>query len=188
MRSIFFLLLLSYSLPINGQTTNPFAKLKFDKVIFYDFTDIGEKGSLIVDNNGKYIQKILKQVTLDTAIIKKLNSKLGDKKSFGSGTAFCFDPHCGMVYYLNGKPVAQITICLACNRLYSNINIPAQKQGKQGQGEGSYYLLDGLSKSFRKFINELLKKNKFSNQIQPGSNFDKKNTIKNGSTSTKIWL
>jgi hypothetical protein len=76
------------------------------------------------------------------------------------------------VYFLKGKPVGQITICLGCNRLYSSIDIPAQKQGKQGEGKDTYYILDGLSKSFRQFTNELLKKNKFAHQIEPGSHFD----------------
>ncbi len=168
----FFILLIS-SLSVNGQVKNPFLQLKFDKVIFYDFKDIGEKGSLIVDNVGKPIQNIIKQVRLDTVTIKKLNIKLGDKKSYGNVTASCFDPHCGFVYFLNGKPVGQITICISCNRLYSNLDIPAKKQGKQGEGKDAYYMLDGLSKSLRKFINGLLVKNKFAHQIEPGSSFDK---------------
>ena len=172
MRIISFLLLLTLSLFSNGQTKNPFLNLKFDKVVFYDFEDIGEKGSLIVDNNGKYVQTILKQVQLDTTTIKKLNFKLGDKKSYGNGTAACFDPHCGFVHFLKGKPIGQITICLGCNRLYSNIDIPAQKQGQQGKGKDAYYILDGLSKSFRKYINGLLIKNKFAHQIEPGAHFD----------------
>jgi hypothetical protein len=173
MRIISFVLLLTFSLSSTGQTKNPFFNLKFDKVVFYDFEDIGDKGSLIVDNNGKFLQNILKQVQLDNTSIKKLNLKLGDKKSYGNGTAACFDPHCGFVYFLKGKPVGQITICLGCNRLYSSIDIPAQKQGKQGQGKDAYYMLDGLSKSFRQFINRLLIKNKFTHQIKPGSHFDK---------------
>jgi hypothetical protein len=171
MRIILFILLSTLSLSSIGQTKNPFLTLKFDNVVFYDFKDIGEKGSLIVDNNGKYLQAIIKQVQLDMTTIKKLNIKLGDKKSYGNGTASCFDPHCGFVYFLKGKPVGQMTICLGCNRLYSSIDIPAQKQGKQGQGKNAYYILDGLSNSFRQFINGLLVKNKFSHQIEPGSHF-----------------
>lgn len=172
MRIISFLLLLILCTKLNGQTKNPFLNLQFDKVVFYDFEDIAEKGSLIVDNNGKYLQSIIKQVQLDRVTINKLNVKLGDKQSYGNGTAACFDPHCGFVYFLKGKPVGQITICLGCNRLYSSIDIPAQKQGKQGKGKDAYYMLDGLSKSFRQYINGLLKKNKFTHQIEPGSHFD----------------
>jgi hypothetical protein len=76
-------------------------------------------------------------------------------------------------FILKGKAVAQVTICIGCNRLSSTIDIPAMEQGKVGKGNEAYYLQDGLSKSFRKYLNQLLKKYNFSNQIQPGSFFDK---------------
>ena len=173
MRILNLLLLLTISTVLHGQVNNPFLKLKFDKVVFYDFEEIGEEGSQLVDDNGKTVQKIIKQVQLDTSMISKLNSKLGDKRSYGNVTASCFDPHCGFVYFLNGKPVAQILICIDCNRLRSDIDIPAKKQGKQGTGADTYYIADGLSKSMRKFINGLLIKYKFTHQIEPGSSFDK---------------
>jgi hypothetical protein len=172
MRIIYLLLVLTFSLASFGQSKNPFNKLKFDKVVFYDFEDVGEKGAYIVNENGKNIQTIKKQIKLDSATVKKLNSKLGDKKSFGKQPASCFEPHCGFVYFLKDKPVAQITICFSCNRLYSSIVIPAQKQGKQGKGKEAYYIFNGLSKSFRLFLNSLLVMHKFSNQIEPGSSFD----------------
>lgn len=112
MRIITLLLLLTISYISSAQTGSPFRDLKLDKVVFFDFEDVGEKGSLIVDNSGKYIQTIIKQVQLDTETVRKLNAKL------------------------------------------------------------VYYLLDGLSKSFRKYIKGLLQKHKFTHQIEPGSHFD----------------
>lgn len=168
----FVLLLLSVSITSFGQSKNPYSKIKYDKVVFYDFI-IESKGLLIMDENGKYLQSIIKKVELDKSTISKLNYKLGDKKSFGAGTAACFDPHCGFVYFYKNIPVAQITICLGCNALSSTIELPAQEQGKQGKGKDAYFISDGMSKSFRKFINGLLIKHKFSNQIKPGSMFDK---------------
>ncbi len=155
-----------------SQTKNPYRDLKFDKVILYDFEPSAEKGSLIIDNGGKPLQTIVKQIQLDPATIKSFSSKLGNKASFGNVTAFCFDPHCGLVYFLKDKPVAQIAICLECNKLRSTIDLPAQQQGKQGQGQDVYYISDGLSKTFRKHINEMLKKYSFSHQIKSGSSFD----------------
>ena len=101
-----------------------------------------------------------------------MNIKLGDKKSYGNRTAACFDPHCGFVHFSKGKSVGQITICTGWNRLYSSIDIPAQKQGQQGKGADVYYILDVLSKSFRQYINGLLRKNTFAHQIEAGSQFD----------------
>lgn len=157
---------------LQAQENSPFKKLQFDKVIFYDFVVNGDKALLIIDSDGNYQQKIVKQVLLDKSTLMSFNNKLVDKASYGAGTASCFDPHCGLVYFLKGKVVAQITICIGCNRLYSTIDIPAKKQGKVGKGNDAYYLKDGMSKSFRKYLNQLLKKYNFSNQIEPGSFFD----------------
>jgi len=173
MRIISLLLLVTLTLSSNGQTKNPFVSLKFDKVVLYDYQPAGEDRSL-VDKKGQLetTAKIKKQVQPDTAIIKQLNKKLGDKKSYGQVTAFCFDPHLGIVYYLNGKIVRHVLVCMDCNAVRADIEIPAQKQDKQGQGDKAYYLGDGMSKSFRQFLNGLLKKYNFSHQIKAGSHFD----------------
>lgn len=153
--------------------TNPFSKLSYDKVVFYDFETARENGYLIIDTlTGKFRQKVIKKEELDLVTIKVLNRKLNEERSYGGTKADCFDPHCGFVYFLKNKPVAQVIICVSCNRLYSTLHIPAQKQGKQGEGSRVYYLLDGLSKTFRQTLNEWLKKYNFSHQITPGSIFD----------------
>jgi hypothetical protein len=164
MRFSGFLFFLILSFPLKAQQ-NPFLALKFDKVIMYDFT--GGKGSdlYIVDEKDELAKSISKQIQLDKATIAKLNEKLGNKKSYGAATAFCFDPHLGFVYYLKGKIVGHITICLDCNRLRSSISIAAQQQGKIGKGKDAYYISDGLSIPFRNFLNSLLVKNNFSHQI-----------------------
>jgi hypothetical protein len=172
MRKMTLLLLLTFSFCSYGQTKNPFLSLKFDKVIIYDYQPHGENPSLV--DNGQIIKAVTikRQVELDRPTIEKLNAKLGDKKSYGSSHADCFEPHLGIVYYLQNKIVGNVIICLDCNLLSSSIDIPALKQGKQGQGKDTYYILDGLSKSFRQFLNDLLKKYNLSNQIKPGSMFD----------------
>ncbi len=71
------------------------------------------------------------------------------------------------------KIVAHISVCLDCNVLRSGIDIPAQKQGKVGEGNSAYYTADGLTKSFRQFLNDLLKRYNFSHQIKAGSSFDR---------------
>ena len=156
---IFFLLILSTT---SKSQNNPFLTLKFDKLIMYDFA--GGKGSdlYIVDDKGQLAKSISKQIRLEKVNITKLNKKLGEKKSYGNPTAACFDPHLGFVYYLKGKIVGHITICLDCNRLHSSIKIIAQQQGKVGQGKEAYYISDGLSESFRIFLNALLVKYNFS--------------------------
>ena len=139
----------------------------------YDYQPKGEDPSLI-DKQGKLLSTVTikKQVQVDSATINELNRKLGDKKSYGQVTAMCFDPHLGIVYYLNGKVVRHVLVCMGCNALRADIDIPAQHQDRRGQGDKIYYLGDGMSKSFRQFINGLLIKYNFSHQIEAGSGFD----------------
>jgi len=140
----------------------------------YDYQPNGEDPSLI-DKYGNIIASVIikKKVDVETEIINQLNQKLGDRKSYGQVTAMCFDPHLGVVYYLNGKVVRHVLVCLDCNALRADVDIPAQHQDKQGQGDKTYYQGEGMSKSFRKFLNGLLKKYNFSHQIKQGSDFDK---------------
>ena len=156
-----------------AQQVNPFLNLRFDKVIVSDYESDGEHSYPLVDKNGILTNIVKKSRELDKQTISTLNIKLGDKKSYGQVQADCFEPHFGILYYKMNKVVAQIEICLSCNVLSSSIEIPAQKQGKQGKGDKAYYLGNGMSKSFRKFINSIVKKYNFSHQIQPGSHFDK---------------
>jgi hypothetical protein len=157
-----------------GQPNNPFLSLKFDKVIMYDYQPSGEDPSL-VDEKGQLISTVTikKQVHIDRKTVELLNNKIGDKHSYGQVTAMCFNPHLGIVYYLNGKIVRHVLVCMECNELRADIVIPAQKQDKQGEGDKAYYSGNGMSKSFRKFINGLLVKYDFSHQIKPNSDFDK---------------
>ncbi len=157
----------------NWAKKNSLISLKFDKIIIYDY-EHGEDPS-IIDSKGllSKLVKIKKQIELDKATSNKLNLKLSKKESYGNSHADCFEPHLGIVYYLKNAIVGDVLICFDCNRLNSSTDIPAQKQGKHGKSENVYYTLDGLSKSFRHFINELLKKYSFSHQIKLGSMFDK---------------
>ena len=83
-----------------------------------------------------------------------------------------------MVAELNRlSPIASIHHVINCaSRIpaaaYAASVEPAQNQNKVGEGDNAYYLGEGLSKSFRQFLNELLKKYNFSHQIKEGSAFD----------------
>jgi len=132
----------------------------------YDFSGGKDFNQYIVGNKGQLATSITKYIQLDKETISSLNQRLGSKSSFGGGEAACFTPHLGFVYYLKDKIVAYITICLDCNILVSSIPLDAQKQGRIGEGEDAYYMADGPSKVFRLFLNDLLKKYKFSHQLR----------------------
>lgn len=153
--------------------SNQFLKLTVDSVVFYDFGGQPEDEILsIVEKDGKLSKTVIKSAKLDKLTADNFTKILGQKESYGKQTASCFDPHLGVVYYSKGVPLAHVTICISCNRLYPSLDIKAQQQGKEGQGNGAYYTLNGMSKKFRKEINSLLIKYKFSHQIKEKTSFD----------------
>jgi hypothetical protein len=166
MKTILFVVWMILSLSIKAKVSNPYLTLKFDKVMMYDFSGSKDRNKYIVNANGQLATSITKHTQLDIESIKNLNTHLGIKSSYGGGKAACFDPHLGFVYYLKGKIVAYITICLDCNVLVSSLPLDAQKQGKVGEGKDTYYIADAPSKKFRTFLNDLLKNYNFSHQIR----------------------
>ena len=156
------------------QDINPYLKLSVDSVVFYDFGGLPEEEILsIIEKNNSLSKTVIKSAKLDKLNEDNFTKLLGQKISYGNSTASCFEPHLGVVYYSNKKPIAYINICLSCNRLYPSLTINAQLQGKQGEGDKIYYTGDGMSKNFRQKINSLLVKYKFSHQLNGKSMFDK---------------
>jgi hypothetical protein len=156
-----------------AQPAKTFSSLKYDQVIIYDYSGSKDYYLHIIDEQGRLAKTVTKQATLNTTEINKLSKSLDSKSSYGCGSAACFDPHLGIVYNYKTKIVAHVSVCLDCNALDSSIDIAAQKQGKIGNGKDAYYMLGGMSKTFRHFLNTLLIKYKFSHQIVPGEPFDK---------------
>lgn len=154
------------------QKGNPYARLAPDSVVFYDFEGSGKEVFSVVEKNGGLSPTVRRSAKLDQATADHFTRLLGDRASYGAGTASCFDPHLGVVYYKNKKVAAYINICLDCNRLHASKTIDAQLQGKQGKGKEAYYIADGMSPGFRKEINGLLVKYHFSHQLDGESMFD----------------
>ena len=152
---------------------NPFSKLKIDSVVIYDY-NVNAEGEHFypIIYKGKLSWPISKSIKLDKQTADTFTKKLELKESYGNSRADCFEPHLGIVYYLKGKPLEYVSICLYCNMLRASKEIPEQLQGKQGTRKEVYYTLDGMSKSFRKYLNDLIKKYNFSNQIKKNSLFD----------------
>jgi len=172
MRNILFILLFSYANWANAQALNPYITLKFDSLVFYDYE--GGKGMPeLVDSNGKLSNTVVKRAFIDGTTAKEFSRRLGLHSSYGQSKAFCFDPHLGAVYYLHGRPIATVQICLECNILRSSKKLVAQEQGLDvgGVEKTGEYTAEGMSKSFRKYINSLLKKFKFSHQLDPRGSF-----------------
>ncbi|MDX2171569.1 MAG: hypothetical protein SFY56_00515 [Bacteroidota bacterium] len=151
--------------------SNPFDTLKYDKVIAYDYNGSPE---MQIVTNGQVIpikNRIFKQSELTKEQLKKFNKTLGNTKSYGEGTAACFDPHFGIVYYNQNKIVGYISVCLSCNYLISFPKIPAQNSHKTDLCDECYAY--GFSKYGRKNISELVKELNFDHWQLNSELFDK---------------
>ncbi|MGL4631563.1 MAG: hypothetical protein ACRCVT_10195 [Leadbetterella sp.] len=104
----------------------PYGKLDYDKIIGYDYGGSEEPYPNVIDENGKFVPVIIGQQSLSQKQADRILSTLTKKTTYGGGTAACFHPGFGLVFYKNNKKVCQISICLDCNYLQSEIDIPAE--------------------------------------------------------------
>jgi len=70
---------------------NVFSKIKYDKVIAYNYN--GDGDIEIIDKNGQLAKKIRKSSALDKSQIIQITNLLCDKSTYGHDIAMCFDPH-----------------------------------------------------------------------------------------------
>ena len=146
---------------------NPYDRLKCDSVVAYDYD--GSGGRQIVKDNKLVMAdgqhgRIFGQRILTEKQIKKLHKIISNPRSYGRNIASCFDPHLGIVYYLNKEIVGFISICLDCNYLESSAQIPASlsKKGFMDTEKSIAITLRGFSKSARHNLNEFCKELKFN--------------------------
>jgi hypothetical protein len=164
MKTFAFAVLIFLLPATHGIIKNPPLQLRYDKVMMYDFNGGIGSDQTIVDAKGRLATSVTKQVALDKESAISLTKKLGEKESFGDEMAMCFEPHLGFVYYLKGKIVAYMTVCLDCNVFVSSIPLDPQKHEKLGIANDAY-IAGAPSKPFRAFLNSLLKKHNFSHQL-----------------------
>jgi hypothetical protein len=117
---------------ICAQNTNPYRSIKYDSVVMYDYDSPFRP---IIDDDGNLEQTISKSTKLNEKEITELNAFLCEKSSFGNSASACFDPHLGIVYYKNGKPYGHLSICMSCNRLKANPDLPALDQDQIGMSK-----------------------------------------------------
>lgn len=135
----------------------PFDKLEFDKVIAYDYEG-NEEGFNSVIKNGNFLPIIEKQHALSEIQIDYLiNGVLTSNTTYGETTAACFNPHLGVVFFKGLKPVMVIDICLDCNYLISDIEIPAAEYNKFKFENGEEYAARGFSNQGKHKIVKLAK-------------------------------
>ena len=175
MKFLFALLVL---VPIAASAQNPYLKLDYDSLVIYDYgnnmgdepgTNIGKKGNVY-----EFGFKPVKSAKLTKVEAKEFSIRIGADSSYGQGVASCYDPHFAAIYYKGGKAIANVEICIGCNRLYPSIEIPAKftRPEKIEKGE-TFYPHSGLSRNFRLYMKVLLDKYGFSHAPKGQSVFDK---------------
>lgn len=162
-----------FSLVTSAQ--NPYTALVYDSLVIYDYGFEGE-GESNIKQTGKYysfITKPAKSVKLTKAEAKEFSFRINADSSYGQGVASCFDPHFAAFYYKGGKVIANVEICIACNRLDPTLDITAPYKNPQKTDDGDVYYIDnGLSRSYRLYLKALLNKYGFSHAPTGESIFD----------------
>lgn len=147
-----------------GQT-NPFEKLKYDKVVAYEYQ--GQGGLLIEKCLKEESEKINKTLNLTEKQTEKLEKILTAEKAYGNTTMSCFDPHFAVIYYLKEKIAGTIDICLDCNYLISSEKIPSTELKMIKISDDYSYPAKGFSKTTRKEIYEFIKGLGFTKYLKP---------------------
>lgn len=140
----------------------PFDKLDYDKIIAYDFAGSEEPYPSVIDKKGKFVPVILRQQFLTQKQADKILSILTNKSTYGGVTAACFQPHFALVFYKDNKMINQISICLDCNYLISDIAIPAETHKKVNAGKEDEYPMIGFTKTGKRAIIDLCKQLNFT--------------------------
>ncbi|KIC95972.1 hypothetical protein OI18_03590 [Flavihumibacter solisilvae] len=112
--------------PKNGV---PFSKLDYDKLIAYDFAGSANTYPSVIDQKGNFVPVVMGQQYLSQEQADKILSALTNNSTYGEVTAACFEPHFALVLYKDNKKVTQINVCLDCNYLIAEIEIPAETHG-----------------------------------------------------------
>jgi hypothetical protein len=105
----------------------PFDTFTFDKVVAYDFESDSDSGAAIIED-GKFAARVYKQHALTQEQADRLLGMLAANTTYGGSPAACFEPHLGLVFYEDHEEVGHVSVCLACNRLDSSMDIPAMSK------------------------------------------------------------
>lgn len=153
---------------------NPYLKLVYDSLVIYDY-GFEAPGETNIKKTGKqytFIKKPIKSITLTKVEAKEFTTKIGEDSTYSQNSADCFDPHFAAFYYKKGKAIANVEICIGCNRLYPSKNIPAKFARPEKLAGYVIYPHSGMSKAFRLYMKDLLETYDFSHAPKGSSVYD----------------
>lgn len=129
----------------NSNEINPFAKIKYDSIVAYNYNtndDYNYDEELIVNKKINKGVGITWTKKLQKEEIKQIINILIDTATYGSPYAACFEPRFAIIFFKKAKIVAALEICLECNGLSSTLEIYAKQRQLYvsiGDIEVSYY-------------------------------------------------
>jgi hypothetical protein len=172
-----FLSLLLVFFVCSVKAQNPYATLVYDSLVIYDYGFEMRADESNIKKSGKHyslINKPAKSIKLSLVEAKEFTTKIGEDSTYAQYSADCFNPHFAAFYYNKGKAIANVEICIGCNRLYPSIEIPAKfARPERIEGGETFYPHSGLSRNFRLYMKALLDKYGFSHGPTGQSVFDK---------------
>jgi hypothetical protein len=107
---------------------NPFAKIKYDSVVAYNFALKDSRVHAILNKDSTLEKSTVlpgrKLIANETA---ELLGILNNKKTYGGPVMACFDPKHAFIFYREKRIVGLIEICFDCNFLRSTPELPAMR-------------------------------------------------------------
>ena len=165
--------LINKVLEAKKKPTNPFENIRFSKAVLYQF----KRNESMFKDNSKELIPMEDEKVLSSSQAQEIIEIMGDTSTYGQGVAACFIPRHGVIFYdLKNKPIAHITICMACNRMKSSpfINVSLyHHQIRTINGEKVVIPAEGFSKLGRQKLVAFFKKCGLKYDYQKSPMFDK---------------
>lgn len=119
---------------VKQKTATSFPNCSYSKVLLYELNGNGNHhGAASV-----FRQRTGRRKELKPAEIKSFLNLLNAKSSYGNTTAACHEPRIGLVFYTKEEaPCAYLSLCLACNNVYT---MPKITLGLQSGMESGFSL------------------------------------------------
>jgi hypothetical protein len=126
MNLLTILIMLSISGAACLAQSNPFAGIRYDRVIGYNFAMHDGRVHTILNKDSTLNKTtILPGKKLTSKQTKSLIKTITDTLTYGGVPYACFDPKHAFVFYRKSSIVALVEICFACSNIRSTPEIPA---------------------------------------------------------------
>lgn len=150
---------------------NPFEQLEYDRAVAYEYQGDGgrdirfvlQRPSIPVDSS----------IVLSPTQVAAFETLICGKDGYGANKSDCFDPHFAVAYFQGDSLIASVNVCLMCNYLIADPEVPATRAVVIDAGTESERFAYGFSKTLRWELDAFIQSLGFVRYpLQPGSVFD----------------